>query len=114
MKNYGGDEAADNLLVAVGCHEKLEKIVHNVCLLNNYCYLCDVGGAFNPFRDTSPIPAKAFALAFLFKLVTQFLCFLCLGIKLRERSPCVHREHCFLFGDVASGKRTDLCVHGSP
>ena len=44
MKNYGGDEeAADNLLVAVGCHEKLEKFVHNACLLNYYCYLCRKG-----------------------------------------------------------------------
>ena len=36
------------------------------------------------------------------------------SIKFCECSPCVHREHCFLFGDVASGKRTDLCIHGSP
>lgn len=73
MKNYGGDEeAADNLLVAIGRCEKKEKIVHNVCLLNNYCYLCDVGGAFNLVRDTSPIPARVFTLAFL--LILFFLC----------------------------------------
>ena len=73
MKNYGGDEeAADNLLVAIGRCEKKEKIVHNVCLLNNYYYLCDVGGAFNPVRDTSPIPARVLTLAFL--LILFFLC----------------------------------------
>jgi hypothetical protein len=44
VKNYGGDEeAADNLLVAIGRCEKKEKIVHNVCLLNYYCYLCGKG-----------------------------------------------------------------------
>ena len=45
MKNYGGDdEAADEMLVAVGCREKRKNIVHNACLLNYYCYLCDGTG----------------------------------------------------------------------
>ena len=45
MKNYGGDEeAADNLLVAIGRCEKSENFVHNACLLNYYCYLCDGTG----------------------------------------------------------------------
>lgn len=68
----GDDEAADDVLVAIGRCEKREKFVHNVCLLNYYCYLCDVGGAFNPVRDTSPIPARVFTLAFL--LILFFLC----------------------------------------
>lgn len=45
MKNYGGDDEASGLmLVVIGRCEKKEKIVHNVCLLNNYCYLCDGTG----------------------------------------------------------------------
>lgn len=39
----GDDEATDEMLVAVGCREKLEKFVHNACLLNYYCYLCRKG-----------------------------------------------------------------------
>lgn len=40
MKNYGDDEAVDDVLVAIGRCEKREKFVHNVCLLIYYCYLC--------------------------------------------------------------------------
>ena len=45
MKNYGGDDEASGLmLIAVGCRGKNEKFVHNACLLNYYCYLCDGTG----------------------------------------------------------------------
>jgi hypothetical protein len=43
VKNYGGDEVVDDVLVAIGRCEKREKFVHNVCLLNYYCYLCGKG-----------------------------------------------------------------------
>ena len=40
----GDDEASDEMLVAVRNREKSENFVHNACLLNYYCYLCDGTG----------------------------------------------------------------------
>ena len=49
-----------------------------------------------------------------FRLSFDVFYFFSLSIEFCECSPCVHREHRFLFGDVTSSKCTDLCIHGSP